>query len=145
MINLHDVGATPRQDAPGQWSVRIGIYLPGITFDKGYAVKVRIIHAADQFIRGIEPKDFFLNWVNGSEHDLWTATVPLTPDPPSHFGQGGTHLYRFQLQRGGEDVALWFADPFGRATGIGTLSAFSIGGTLAPFAWSWQRRSNPRR
>ncbi|MGH8017714.1 MAG: alpha-amylase family glycosyl hydrolase [Opitutaceae bacterium] len=136
MINLSEVGAAPRHDALGQWSVTFGIYLPGITFNKGYAVKVRIIHAADQFIRGIEPKDFFLDWVNGSEHDLWTATVPLAPEPLSRFGQQGTHLYRFQLQRGGEDVTLWFADPFGRAAGIGTLSAFTIDDPEPPFGWT---------
>lgn len=135
MINLAEVGAAPRQDAAGNWTVRIGIYLPGITFPKGYAVKVRIIHEDDQFVRGVEPRDFFLSWVDGSGHDLWTAEVPLDPGPTGSFGKPGIHLYRYQLLRGGREVAFWFADPFGRAAGLGTLSAFSIGPSL-PFAWT---------
>ena len=123
MINLNEVGAAAQQDAAGNWQVKFGVYLPGITFNKGYAVKLRIIHEEDQFIRGIEPKDIFLNWVNGSVLDLWEITVLLTPDPASHFGQPGTYLYRYQLLRGNREVTFWFADPFGRAAGLGTLSA----------------------
>ena len=80
MINLNEVGARPERDAAGNWRVKFGLYLPGITYNKGYAVKVRIIHDEDQFMRGIEPKDVSLNWVNGSAHDLWEITVPLTSD-----------------------------------------------------------------
>src|SRR5215212_10610269 len=105
MINLNEVGAAPGRDAAGNWQVRFGVYLPGITFNKGYAVKVRIIHDEDQFVRGIEPKVFHLNWVNGSPLDWWEITVPLTltPDPGSHFGQLGVYLYRFQLLRGNHE------------------------------------------
>lgn len=137
MIHLDEVGASALQDpATGDWSATIGIYLPGITFPKGYSVIVRVIHTDDQFIRGIEPKDFFLNWVGGSEYDLWTGVVPLAPDGIGHFGSPGTYLYRFQLQRNGQDIALWFADPFGRAAGIGTLSAFELPAS-PPAAFPW--------
>jgi len=136
MINLNEVGAKPQRDAAGNWRVQFGIYLPGITFNKGYALKVRIIHEEDQFIRGIEPKDIFMNWLNGSAHDLWEATVPLTPDPTSHFGQPGTYLYRFQLLRGNREVTFWFADPFSRAAGLGTLSAFTIENNPQSFQWT---------
>jgi hypothetical protein len=34
---------------PARGRPRLGIYLPGITFDKGYRLKLRIIHEADQF------------------------------------------------------------------------------------------------
>src|SRR5258708_31422210 len=108
MINLSEVGAAPQKDAAGNWQVKIGIYVPGITFDKGYSVKARIIHEKDQFIRGIEPQDNNLNWVNGSALDLWEASVPLTLDPASHFGQTGIYLYRFQLLRGDSEVTFWF-------------------------------------
>lgn len=141
MIDLTEVGASPSEVSPGNWSVQFGIYLPGITFNKGYAVKVRIIHEDDQFIRSIEPRDTFLNWVNGSTHDLWTVTVPLTPVPGTHFGSLGKYLYRFQLLRGGREVAFWFADPFGRAAGLGTLSAFTIGDV--PFVWTDAGYSTP--
>jgi 1,4-alpha-glucan branching enzyme len=135
MISLNEVGAAPALDAAGNWQVHIGVYLPGITFHKGYGVKVRIIHDEDQFVRGIEPKVFDLNWVNGSSLDLWEGTIPLTLDPASHFGQLGTYLYRFQLLRGNRDVTFWFSDPFGRAAGLGTQSAFTIENTTPPFTW----------
>jgi 1,4-alpha-glucan branching enzyme len=136
MINLNEVGAFPQRDTAGNWQVSFGIYLPGITFNKGYAVKVRIIHDEDQFVRGIEPKNFFLDWVNGSAHDLWRITVPLTIDPANHFGQSGMYLYRFQLLRGNREVTFWFSDPFGRAAGLGTLSAFTIDNNAQPFPWA---------
>jgi 1,4-alpha-glucan branching enzyme len=136
MINLIEVGATPSRDAAGNWHVRFGIYLPAITYNKGYAVKVRVIHEEDQFIRGIEPKDIYLNWVNGSALDLWEVSAPLTPDAASHFGQSGTYLYRFQLLRGNHEVTFWFSDPFGRAAGLGTLSAFTIDNNAQPFPWT---------
>jgi 1,4-alpha-glucan branching enzyme len=135
MINLNEVGAHPQQDGAGNWTVKLGVYLPGITFNKGYRLRVRIIHEADQFIRGIEPKDFFMNFVNGSPLDLWEASVPLTTDSASHFGQDGKYLYRYQLQRAdGRDVTFWLADPFGRDAGVGTLSAFTKNAPV--FAWS---------
>src|SRR5437868_3967075 len=136
MINLNEVGATPQQDAAGNWRVKFGLYLPGITFNQGYTLKVRVIHEEDQFIRGIEPKDFFLNWTNGSALDLWEITIPLARDLSSHFGEPGTYLYRFQLLRGDRDVTFWFSDPFGRAAGLGTLSAFMIEDNPQPFPWT---------
>lgn len=136
MINLTEVGAHPSQDASGNYQVRFGIYLPGITFNKGYRLKVRVIHEHDQFIRGIEPRDFYLNWHNGSPLDLWDVTVNLSPQPGSFFGQEGKYLYRYQLLRGDEEVTFWFADPFGRATGVGTLSAFTVDSNAQPFNWT---------
>jgi hypothetical protein len=38
VIDLDEVGAIPERDAAGNWSVRFGIYLPNITFDKGGTV-----------------------------------------------------------------------------------------------------------
>jgi 1,4-alpha-glucan branching enzyme len=138
MINLTEVGAHPQQDAAGNWHVKVGIYLPGITFDKGYRLKVRIINELDQFIRGIEPKEFWMNWRGGSALDLWEASVALAPEtPPNHFGQEGRYLYRYQLLLAdGRPVTFWFSDPFARATGLGTLSAFTIDSNAQPFAWT---------
>ncbi|MGQ0604089.1 MAG: alpha-amylase family glycosyl hydrolase [Anaerolineales bacterium] len=62
--------------------------------------------------------------------------MPLTPDPASHFGRLGTYLYRFQLLRGNHDVTFWFSDPFGRAAGLGTLSAFVIENNPQLFVWN---------
>lgn len=100
MISLNDVGAHQPGPVAGPWSVKFGLYLPGLTFDRGYRLKVRVIHEADQFIRGIDPKEFWMTWIKGSPLDLWTATVPLTAEPaPSHFGQPGRYVYRYQLLR----------------------------------------------
>ncbi len=136
IINLNEVGATPQLDASGNWQVKFGIYLPGITYNKGYRLKLRVIHEQDQFIRGIEPKDFWMNWQNGSPLDLWDATVPLMLDPNSHFGHPGRYLYRYQLLRGDREVTFWFSDPFGRDAGLGTLSAFTIENNPLPFPWT---------
>lgn len=135
-IDLDEVGAKATKGAAGHWQVHFGLYLPGITFDKGYHVQVRVIHERDQFVRGVEPKRFNLSWHNGSPLDLWDTTVDLTPDADGNFGEEGTYLYRFQLLRGTEIVTFWFADPFGRATGRGTLSAFTVDSLAQPFEWA---------
>lgn len=136
MLDVGEVSARPRRDAGGQWQVRFGVYLPGITFDKGYRLKVRVIHERDQFIRGIEPTNFWLSWQNGSSWDLWSATVPLALDADSHFGGEGRYLYRYQLLRGEREVTFWFSDPFGRDVGLGTLSAFTIENNPQPLQWT---------
>jgi 1,4-alpha-glucan branching enzyme len=138
MIDLNAAGARPRRNGPGDWTVRFEIYLPGITFDKGYRLKARVIHEADQFIRGIEPREFWMSWENGSPLDSWTAEIALAPQAaPSHFGQPGTYLYRYQLLRAdGSDVTFWLSDPFARETGTGTLSAFTIDDAAVPFVWT---------
>jgi len=139
-IDLSEVGAVVTLGAGGTVSARFGLYLPGITFDDGYRLQVRVIHERDQFVREIPPVTFWLAWVKGSELDLWTTTVPLAGGP-GHFGDPGTYVYRFQLLRASADgdqvVTPQFADPFGRASGLGTLSAFTVG-TGAPFAWTDQ-------
>ena len=138
MISLDEVGAHPQEDSSGGSSVAFGVYLPGLTFDKGYRLKVRVIHEADQFVRGIDPREFWMTWIRGSPLDLWTAQVELAPDQgPGHFGQPGRYVYRYQLLRAdGRSIAFWFPDPFARETAIGTLSAFSIGLPDPSFAWS---------
>lgn len=132
VIDLNEVGATPTTDAAGQRLVRFGIYLPGITINKGYRVQVRVLHEHDQFVRGIEPKVFDLDWHNGSPLDLWDVTVELTAHADGNFGTAGRYLYRFQLLRGNRIVTFWFSDPFGR----GTLSAFDIDAAAEPFQWT---------
>src|SRR4051794_23166437 len=100
MINLLELGARPVIDNSGHWNVSFGIYLPGITFNKGYRLKVRIIHERDQFIRGIEPIDFDMSWNSGSTLDLWEAIVPIKSVAGTNFGQNGRYLYRYQLLQG---------------------------------------------
>jgi 1,4-alpha-glucan branching enzyme len=135
VIDLAEAGATARPGADGVWEVSFGIYLPNITFPKGYRLKVRVIHESDQYVRGIEPKEFWMDWDAASPLGLWKTTVAVTDDPSSHFGDPGQYLYRYQLLRGDQPLTFWFSDPFARGTGLGTLSAF---GTPAapPFTWT---------
>lgn len=134
-IKLEDVGARAAKDAAGHWQVHIGIYLPGITFWDGYRVQVRVIHARDQFVRGIEPKVFDLFWHDDSDLGLWDTTVDLTARLEGNFGQEGSYLYRFQLLQYERVVTFWFSDPFARATGKGSLSAFTVDSAAAGFSW----------
>ncbi len=131
IVDLAEVGA---HVAGG--TVRFGIYLPNITFPKGYRVQVRVIHERDQFVRGIEPKVFELSWRGGSQLDLWETTVALAANADGNFGSEGKYLYRFQLLRNGSVVTFWFADPFARASGTGTLSSFDLVDTPQPFQWT---------
>jgi len=111
-IDLAEVGALPSQDAAGNWRVRFGIYLPGITSNNGYRVQVRVIHERDQLVRDVEPKVFDLSWHIDSPLDLWNATVDLTAIADVTVGQERKYLYRFQLLRDDHAVTFWFADPF---------------------------------
>lgn len=134
-INLSEVGAAAAQDAAGHWQVHIGIYLPGITFWDGYRVQVRVIHASDQFVRGIEPKVFDLFWHDENDLGLWDTTVDVTAHSDGNFGREGSYLYRFQLLDQDRVVTFWFSDPFARATGKGNLSAFTVDSAAADFRW----------
>jgi len=136
MIDLNVAGAHLQQPTPGNWQVNFGIYLPGITPSKSYSLKVDVIHEDDQFIRSIPPREFNMSWVSGSEYDLWQTTASLAPVAGTGFGKPGKHLYRYQLLKNGDPVVFWFADPFGREAGMGTLSAFTFDPTAAPFAWT---------
>lgn len=136
MIDLTEVGAHPRALAGGGWEVGFGIYLPNITFPKGYRLDVRVIHERDQYVHGIEPKQFWMNWDGDSPLGLWSATAALTKDPDSHFGDTGRYLYRYQLLRGDQPLTFWFSDPVGRDVGLGTLSAFDADPDAQPFAWT---------
>lgn len=137
MIDLNTVGAQAEQTAANQWRIRFGLYLPGITPQKGYRLVVRVIHELDQFIHDIPPQECELSWVGGSPHDLWQQAIDIAPPNPAngHFGTNGTYLYRYQLLRNDEPIVFWFADPFGRDTGTGTLSAVTIPAAPA-FAWA---------
>jgi len=144
MINLNEVGAFPSLDSSGNFSVRFGLYLPGIHATDGFSVVVRVIHTSDRFNPVVQPTNFPLTWVSGHTLDFWSATIPIAAAAaPSHFGQEGTYLYRFQLLWAApgsgaapQVLVLWFTDPFARATEIGQLSAFTLDRSPAPFVWS---------
>ncbi len=141
MIDLNEVGAFPSLTVSAQFSVRFGLYLPGIQSTDDFEVLARVIHAGDRFDPAIPAATFALAWQQGSALDLWTATVPLTPIAGTHFGLPGLHLYRFELwwtAPGGtrQCVCPWITDPFAREAEIGRMSAFILNPAAAPFPWT---------
>lgn len=144
MINMNEVGALPSLDPAGFFTVRFGLYLPGIRATDGFHIVVRIIHKDDRFNPAVATTDFSLEWVNGHPLDLWSTTKSIMVAPaPSHFGREGIYLYRFQLLWASpgsgntpQVLALWFTDPFARATEIGELSAFTLARNPSVFQWS---------
>lgn len=141
MIDLNEVGAFPAVDSSGQFSVRFGMYLPGIHASDGFELIVRVIHNNDRFDPSIMPVNFSLIWQQGHQLDLWTATVPLTPVAGTSFGAPGMHLYRCELwwtPPGGtrQKVSPWITDPFAREAQIGNMAGFELDPSPAPFAWT---------
>lgn len=133
-IDLAQVGAHVTQLTPTSWQVQFGIYLPGISPGGGYSLAARVIHETDQLTPGIPPIPVTLNYVGGP-YGLWQATTTLTATAGSSYGTPGRHVYRYQLQRNGNTIVFWFADPFAFEAGPGTFSAFTLRNGPSPFAW----------
>jgi len=141
MINLQQVGAFPSLTALDAFSVRFGIYLPGIQASDQFSVLARVIHSLDRFDPNVSAATFPLTWQAGSALDLWTSTVGLAPVAGTHIGQPGQHLYRYELwwtppSGARQCVSNWIVDPFARATEIGRMSAFTLEAQAASFAWT---------
>ena len=141
MIDLTEVGAFPSITAPGSFSVRFGLYLPGIRAGDAFEVLARVIHTEDRFDPSVPAATFPLAWQAGSPLDLWTATIPLTPVAGALLGTSGMHLYRYELwwtSSAGvrQRVSSWITDPFARETEIGRMSAFTLDDAPTPFLWT---------
>jgi hypothetical protein len=90
-VNLSEVGAFPSVDASGNFTVRFGVYLPGVRTQDGFQVRVRIIHVEDRFNPEIGTQDADLDF-SGGALDLWSKAVPLG-------SREGVYVYRYQLLR----------------------------------------------
>lgn len=129
-MDLNEVGAHPTITPEGMPQIRFGLYLPNITPDEGFQLEVLVIHELDQFDRRIPPQEFPLAFDAGHPSGLWQVTVPFTASTTEHgrhFGEDGTYLYRYRLLRHNQPAVFWFPDPFARATGLGSLAAFTVG------------------
>jgi hypothetical protein len=91
-INLNEVGAFPSFTPPDSFTVRIGLYLPGIRAADGFDVVVRIIHKDDRFDPSVATQDFHLDWDSTHPLDLWTKTLSIATIAGTHFGSEGTYL-----------------------------------------------------
>jgi 1,4-alpha-glucan branching enzyme len=144
----------------GGFATSFGIYLPNITYAKGYQMIVRIIHEKDQFNIDIPAKKFLLTFDDSDPLGWWHTTINLDEykDAKSSFGTYGTYLYSYSLLRhGGKSVtlpvynpatkdrfdlqadviSLFITDPFATDIGIGKLSAFTISAQPStPFQWT---------
>ena len=117
-VNLSEVGAFPSVDASGNFTVRFGVYLPGVRAQDGFQVRVRIINVEDRFNPEIGTQDADLDF-SGGPLDLWSKAVPLG-------SREGVYVYRYQLLWNSKLVTRWFTDPFARQTDLGLLSAFTL-------------------
>jgi 1,4-alpha-glucan branching enzyme len=126
-------------------TVRLGVYLPGVRAADGFDVRVRVIHAADQFVPEIAPVEKSL--VSDPNHPLglWSVTIDLAaaPSGTGHLGNDGPYLYRFTLFRNGAVVTKVFLDPFATQQGPGLLAKFDVG-PVRPFAWTDAPYRTPR-
>lgn len=77
MIDLSEVGAPVTIDGASNYSLRFGIYLPGVRSSDGFKLLVRIIHQADRSNPLANTADVDLVWQPGTQLDLWTATTRL--------------------------------------------------------------------
>lgn len=119
-------------------TVHFGVYLPGVRPADGYAVAVRIIHAADQFVPEIDSVPIPLAASADHPLGLWFLSLDLgsvAPARGSHFGQDGQYLYRYELRRAGAIVTKVFLDPFATENGPGLLAAFTVGDRTS-FQWT---------
>jgi 1,4-alpha-glucan branching enzyme len=141
MIDPNEVGAFPTLTSPGLFSVRFGIYLPGIHATDNFEVIARVIHSIDRFDPAVPATSYSLQWQQASALDLWAVTVSLDPVAGTHFGQPGMHLYRYELWWTSpaavrQCVCSWIVDPFAREAEIGRMSAFTLDPAPVAFAWT---------
>lgn len=157
-IDQTKVGVHP--NPAGGFATSFGIYLPNITYAKGYQVLVRIIHEKDQFNIDIPAKKFLLTFDDSDPLGLWYATISLNDykDSISSFGTYGTYLYNYSVLRHGGNAVTWpvynpvtkerfdlqadvislsVTDPFATDAGIGEMSAFTVSAQpFTPFPWT---------
>lgn len=118
--------------------VNFGIWLPWVSASDGNRVTVKIIHARDQYLQHIPPKEFPLtHGVRAPYGDYWSATVPIAgtqPDVPgSAWGTQGRYLYRYCVDNPNVGRLDWVIDPYAREFGSGKMSAFTLG--YQPYTW----------
>lgn len=133
IINLSRVGVHVSKKV-----ATFGVYLPGIKSADGFAVNVRVINRADQFIPEIPSHSVPLKFDPTDPLGLWSVGFDLTQFAGSgQFGKDGEYLYRFELWRNGTILTKHFSDPFAVRVGPGFLGSFDVGGQ-SPFAWTDQ-------
>ncbi len=140
MLDLSKVG--PTVGASVNDGLLLGIYLPNISAQKGYRLFADIIHLEDQYLPHVPATSAELQEVDSST-GLWQFQGRLSSlAGHGKMGQQGRYLYRYRLQRHGHTVVNAFADPFARASGDGTTSAFDFP-EKPPFNWTDQGYKTP--
>ena len=119
--------------------VTFGLWLPWVSAAAGNAVTVKIIHAHDQFLQDLPPREFPLTHsVRAPYGDFWSVTIPIAGTPPampgSAWGTAGRYVYRYCIVNPNVGNLDWIIDPCAREFGVGKLSAFTLG--YQPYIWS---------
>src|SRR5947208_16175003 len=98
MIDMNEAGAFPSLDPSGNFTVRLGLYLPGIRAVDGFSVVVRSIHTDHRFNPAVPTTDCPLHWVDGHPLNLWSITESIVAEPaPCLYRKEGTYLCSSQL------------------------------------------------
>jgi maltooligosyltrehalose trehalohydrolase len=125
--------------------IQFGIFLPGVDPARGYAVSLKIIHEADQYLQAIPPVILVQNHaVDPTYGDYWSGQIDLNtaPAPPgSSFGQPGRYVYRYLIHSPISGDIDFIIDPFSREVGVGRLSAITVGApayTFSPNETRWK-------
>jgi maltooligosyltrehalose trehalohydrolase len=134
LLPMDKLGARERKAQPGV--IDFGLFLPGITAPE-FKIAVRIINEADQFLQSIPAVDFPLAPTADPDFphgDYWTATVDTTVVPRgrrlvpgTHWAKGERYVFRFVVTTPMGEVIDFIIDPYCRESGVGDLSAISIG------------------
>ena len=86
LLPLSDLGAI---ETNGMLS--FGLWLPWVSAADGNRVTVKIIHAHDQFLQAIAPREFAMTHSVRAPHgDFWSATVPIAGTPPPAAGSASS-------------------------------------------------------
>src|SRR5829696_4290347 len=134
LLPLDALGAVEHDGA-----VTFGLWLPWVSAAHGNVVTIKIIHAADQLLQDVPPREFTLAHSLREPHgDFWSATIPIAGTVPalpgSAWGKPGRYVYRYTVTHPNVGTLDWIIDPFAREFGVGKLSAFTLG--YQPYSWS---------
>ncbi|HLJ97403.1 MAG TPA: alpha-amylase family glycosyl hydrolase [Gemmataceae bacterium] len=123
-----------------------GIFLPGVDPAQGYAVSVKIIHETDQYLQSVPPVMITqAHSVDPTYGDYWSSQINLSQTAPparaSAFGKPGLYVYRYVIHSPKHGDLDFIIDPFARESGVGELSAITVGGkpyTFSATETSWK-------
>jgi maltooligosyltrehalose trehalohydrolase len=134
-LPLNLLGA--RETGPGV--IAFGIFLPGVDPTQGYAVSIKIIHETDQYLQSVPTVVIAqAHSADPTYGDYWSGQINLSQTAPptaaSAFGKPGLYVYRYVIHSPTRGDIDFIIDPFARESGVGELSAVTVGGQTYAFS-----------